>query len=77
LHFGLFSFNRSVATQGGYFFIFLMTSLKATKTIARTNKYVISAIGIHPPFTRESKQPPPFPYEAYYIKDGFYIQAEM
>jgi hypothetical protein len=25
-----------------------MTSLKATKTIARTNKYVISAIGIHP-----------------------------
>ena len=48
LHFGLFSFNRSVATQGGYFFIFLMTSLKATKAIARTNKYVISAIGIHP-----------------------------
>jgi len=41
--------NRSVLRlQGGYFFIFLMTSLKATKTIARTNKYVISAIGIHP-----------------------------
>jgi len=40
-----------------------MTSLKATKTIASTNKYVISAIGIYTSFPEVSKQPPPFPYK--------------
>lgn len=66
-----------MAVQGGYFFIFLMTSLKATKTIASTNKYVISAIGIYTSFPEVSKQPPPFPYRVILTNILFVFKTEV
>lgn len=55
--------DRSVGRQGGYFFIFLITSIKAIKTIAYVSKNIMSVIFEYsPPFTRELEQPPPFLY---------------
>ena len=50
--------------QGGYFFMFFITSIKAINTIANVIKYTISSVIMTytPPFSRELKQPPPFLY---------------
>lgn len=65
--------NRSVMRiQGGYFFMFFITSIKAVNTIANVIKYIISSVIMTytPPFSRELKQPPPFLY-AFNISQSF------
>ncbi len=50
-----------------FFFISSIIVLTAVKTIAKVSNNTTSAIMTSsPPFTRELKQPPPFPYEYYY-----------
>jgi len=52
-------FNRSVMrVQGGYFFMFFITSMKAINTIANVIKYIISSVIMtYTPLQDKRKEP--------------------
>ncbi len=68
-------FNRSVVRiQGGYFFIFLITSIKAINTIAYVSKYIMSVILNIAPFHKGVRTTAAVPLRLYSIISIFALQ---